>query len=115
MSTHYNAFISYKHAELDNKAAAMIEKDLEHYHIPARIQKKTGIKKIERIFRDTDELPITSDLSATIEEALANSDYLIVLCSKNTCLSTWVEREIQLFLQNHSRDNILTVVADGEP
>ncbi|SDA62147.1 MTH538 TIR-like domain [Butyrivibrio sp. INlla18] len=115
MSTHYNAFISYKHADLDNKVAAMIEKDLEHYHIPARIQKKTGIKKIERIFRDTDELPITSDLSATIEEALANSDFLIVLCSKNTCLSTWVEREIQLFLQNHSRDNILTVVADGEP
>ena len=115
MSTHYNAFISYKHPDLDNKVAAMIEKDLEHYHIPARIQKKTGIKKIERIFRDTDELPITSDLSATIEEALANSDHLIVLCSTNTCKSTWVEREIQLFLQNHSRDNIFTVVADGEP
>ena len=115
MGTHYNAFISYKHADLDNKVAAAIEKDLEHYHIPKKLQKKTGYKKIERIFRDTDELPITSDLSGTIEEALKNSEYLIVLCSTNTHLSTWVEREIAIFLQNHTQDQIFTVVADGEP
>lgn len=115
MSLHYNAFISYKHAELDNKVAAAIEWDLEHYHIPRKIQKKTGYKKIERIFRDKDELPITSDLSNTIEEALFNSDYLIVLCSTNTHLSTWVEREIKLFLQNHPQENVLTVLVDGEP
>ncbi|RKM55122.1 toll/interleukin-1 receptor domain-containing protein [Butyrivibrio sp. X503] len=115
MSTHYNAFISYKHAELDNKIAAMVERGLEHYHIPRKIQKKTGIKRIERIFRDTDELPITSDLSGTIAEALENADYLIVICSTNTCKSMWVEREIKLFLQNHTQDQILTVLADGEP
>ncbi len=115
MSQHYNAFISYKHAELDNKIAAQIEKDLEHYHIPRKVQKKTGYERIERIFRDKDELPITSNLSGTIEEALLNSEYLIVLCSKSTCLSTWVEREIKLFLQNHPRENVLTVLAEGEP
>ncbi len=115
MSTHYNAFISYKHAELDNKIAATIERCLEHYHIPRKIQKKTGVKRIERIFRDTDELPITSDLSGTIAEALENADYLIVICSTNTCKSMWVEREIKLFLQNHTQDQILTVLADGEP
>ncbi len=112
---HYNAFISYKHADLDNKIAATIEKDLEHYHIPFKLRKKTGYKKIERIFRDTDELPITSDLSGTIEEALKNADFLIVLCSTNTCKSMWVEREIKLFLQTHSQNQILTVIADGEP
>lgn len=115
MAIHYNAFISYKHAELDNRIAGTIEKDLERYHIPAKVRKKTGYKKIERIFRDTDELPITSDLSGTIEEALRNADYLIVLCSTNTCKSMWVEREIKLFLQTHSQDQILTVIADGEP
>ena len=115
MSLHYNAFISYKHAELDNKVAAQIEKALERYHIPKKIQKKTGVKKIERIFRDKDELPITSDLSGTIEDALRNSDYLIVLCSKSTCLSTWVEREITIFLQDHPIDRVLTVLAEGEP
>ncbi len=115
MSLHYNAFISYKHAELDNKIAAMVERGLEHYHIPHKIRKKTGMKKIERIFRDTDELPITSDLSGTIAEALENADYLIVICSTNTCKSMWVEREIKLFLKNHTQDQILTVLADGEP
>ena len=115
MSIHYNAFISYKHADLDNKIAAYVEKHLERYHIPAKIRKKTGIKKIERIFRDTDELPITSDLTGTIEEALKNADYLIVICSTNTCKSMWVEREIKLFLQNHPKEKILTVLADGEP
>ena len=115
MSTHYNAFISYKHADLDNKVAAYVEKSLEHFHIPRKIRKKTGVNKIERIFRDTDELPITSDLSSTIEEALNNADYLIVICSHNTSKSMWVEREINFFLQTHPKENILTVLADGEP
>lgn len=115
MSTHYNAFISYKHADLDNKVAAYVEKSLEHFHIPRKIRKKTGVNKIERIFRDTDELPITSDLSSTIEEALNNADYLIVICSHNTRKSMWVEREINFFLQTHPKENILTVLAEGEP
>ena len=67
MATHYNAFISYKHAELDNKVAAMIERDLEHYHIPARLRKKTGYKKIERIFRDEAELPLSDNLSLSTD------------------------------------------------
>ncbi len=115
MINHFNAFISYKHAELDNKIAESIVRDLEHYHIPGKIRKATGKKKIERVFRDKDELPITSDLNDTITQALANSDYLIVICSSNTKKSTWVEREIDTFLQNHSMNNILTVLADGEP
>ena len=111
----FNAFISYKHAELDNKIAASIVRDLERYHLPAKIRRETGKKKIDRIFRDKDELPITSDLNDTITQALANSDYLIVICSTNTKKSTWVEREIDTFLKNHSMNNILTVLADGEP
>ena len=75
MINHFNAFISYKHAELDNKIAASIVKDLERFHIPGKIQKATGVKKIERIFRDKDELPITSDLGDTISQALENSDF----------------------------------------
>ncbi|WP_026522118.1 TIR domain-containing protein [Butyrivibrio sp. VCB2001] len=115
MINHFNAFISYKHADLDNKIAASIVKDLERFHIPKKIQKATGVKKIERIFRDKDELPITSDLGDTISQALENSDFLIVICSHNTKLSTWVEREIEYFLQSHPINRILTVLCDGEP
>ena len=111
----YNAFISYRHAELDSKVAEHVQRSLEHFHIPHAIRKKTGKKKIERIFRDKDELPITSDLTDTISNALEKADYLIVICSHNTCESIWVEREINFFLKNHSKNKILTVLADGEP
>ncbi|MBE5869831.1 MAG: toll/interleukin-1 receptor domain-containing protein [Lachnospiraceae bacterium] len=115
MSDHYNAFISYKHASEDNRVAEAIHKGLEHYHIPRKIQKKKGMKRISRIFRDKDELPITSDLSDNIANALAASDYLIVICSTNTKQSAWVPREIECFLKNHTKREIFTVLVDGEP
>ena len=111
----YNAFISYRHAELDSKVAEHVQRSLEHFIVPGAIKKKTGKKRIERIFRDKDELPITSDLTDTISNALEKADYLIVICSHNTCESIWVEREINFFLKNHSKNKILTVLADGEP
>lgn len=115
MIEHYNAFISYKHAPEDNRVAEAVHKGLERFHIPHRIRKKTGIKRISRIFRDKDELPITSDLSDSIANALADSDYLIVICSTNTKESAWVPREIDCFLQNHSKKDIFTVLVNGEP
>ncbi|WP_026489741.1 TIR domain-containing protein [Butyrivibrio sp. XBB1001] len=115
MINHYNAFISYKHAELDNKIAEEIIKGLERFHIPQNIQESTGRRRIDRIFRDKDELPITNDLNDTISSALENSEYLIVICSTNTRKSTWVEKEIETFLKNHTKNQILTVLADGEP
>lgn len=115
MITHYNAFISYRHAPLDIRVAAEIQKQLERFSIPKPIQKATGVRKIDRIFRDKEELPITSDLNETIENALQNSDYLIVICSQSTKESVWVQREIAFFLKSHSRKQVLTVVAEGEP
>lgn len=115
MINHYNAFISYKHAPEDIRVAEAVQRGLEHFHIPAKIQKKTGIKKIERIFRDKDELPITSDLTDTIASALNSSDYLIVICSTRTKESEWVKREIEYFLRSHTKKQIFTVLVDGEP
>ena len=115
MTDHYNAFISYKHAPEDNVIAEAVHKGLERFHIPRKIRKKTGIKRISRIFRDKDELPITSDLSDSISNALADADYLIVICSTNTKESAWVPREIEYFLKNHSKRDIFTVLVNGEP
>ena len=112
---HYSAFISYKHAPADIAVAAEIQKRLERYHIPGAIRKKIGKDKIGRIFRDKEELPITSDLSDDISRALEDADFLIVICSSSTKLSTWVPREIDYFLQFHERKRVLTVLVDGEP
>lgn len=115
MSQKYDAFISYRHKELDSFVAEKLHKLLEHYHIPGKIQKKTGKKKISRIFRDRDELPTSSNLADNIKEALLNSEYLIVICSRDTIESKWVQQEIALFLETHSRDKILAVLVSGEP
>ena len=111
----YNAFISYKHAKLDTAIAEHVQKSLEHFHVPHKLKKGLKHEKITRIFRDKDELPITSDLTETITNALEKAEYLIVICSTNTKESMWVKREIQTFLKTHTKDKIFTVLCDGEP
>lgn len=115
MNEHYNAFISYRHTDIDADVAKRIQHGLEHFRIPKPIGKKTGVNRIARIFRDKEELPLTSDLNDTITRALENSDYLIVICSPETRKSIWVQREIETFLKTHSKKNVFTVLANGEP
>ena len=115
MIDHYNAFISYRHSDQDIKVAKAIQSDLEHFHIPRKIRKVTGQKRINRIFLDKDELGAASDLSAEISYALEHADNLIVICSTATKESAWVPREIEYFLRNHNRSQITTVLVNGEP
>lgn len=113
MDIHYNAFISYRHHPEDIRVATEIHRSLERFKVPRALRKRTG--GITRLFRDKDELPITSSLTDDITRALRNSDFLIVICSTHTKESVWVEREIETFLQTHDRNKILTVLVDGEP
>ena len=114
-NSYFNAFISYRHSPVDTAVAVEIQKKLERFHIPSQIQKKYGIKKFERIFRDTSELEITNDLAAQLDDAIRASDFLIVICSPRYMESPWCLREIEVFLQTHPRDHVLCVMAEGEP
>ncbi|WP_044913749.1 toll/interleukin-1 receptor domain-containing protein [Butyrivibrio sp. WCE2006] len=111
----YDAFISYRHAPLDMEVAKRIHTGLETYKIPASVQKKTGKKKMGRAFRDQEELPIGSDLDDNISGALAESKYLIVICSPRTPESYWVCKEIENFIKMHDRNHVLAVLIEGEP
>jgi hypothetical protein len=111
----YDAFISYRHGELDGLVAEKLHRMLETYRIPAPIAKKTGKKKLERVFRDREELPTSSNLSDSINEALENSDFLLLICSRRTCGSQWVMREVERFGELHGKDKIITLLIDGEP
>ena len=113
MGLHYNAFISYRHHPDDIKVASEIHRGLERFHIPRTLKKK--VKPITRLFRDKEELPITSALNDDIGYALENADFLIVICSVHTKESIWVQREIESFLKTHPRNRVLTVLASGEP
>ena len=112
---HYDVFISYRHGELDGFIAEKLHKMLETYRVPASVAKKIGKKKLSRVFRDRDELPTSSNLSDSITNALKNSDFLLLICSKRTCQSQWVMREVETFGELHGKDKIITLLIDGEP
>ncbi|MBQ8166752.1 MAG: toll/interleukin-1 receptor domain-containing protein, partial [Lachnospiraceae bacterium] len=65
---------------------------------------RTSRSKIERVFRDKDELPITNNLEDPIIKALSESEYLIVICTPRLKESIWCKKEIETFIQMHGRD-----------
>jgi hypothetical protein len=111
----YDAFISYRHGELDGLVAERLHKMLETYRIPRALANKLGKKKLSRIFRDREELPTSSNLSDSINDALENSEFLLLICSRRTRESQWVMREVEIFGKLRGKDKIITLLIDGEP
>ena len=114
MERRYKAFISYRHLPLDLSIARKLHRRIERYIVPEQLR-KNGEKHLGLVFRDQDELPISSDLSNSIRTALDNSEFLIVICTPDTQKSRWVMEEIDYFLSTHDRDHILAVLVSGEP
>ena len=116
----YDAFISYRHIEPDLTIAKILHEMIEKFNIPKHLrtvsndENSINDKHIFRVFRDREELS-TKDLSTMIEEAIANSKNLIVICSKRTSLSPWCRKEVQLFKKIHGVNNIIPVLIEGEP
>ena len=77
----YIAFISYRHKPLDIAVAKRLHRLIERYRVPAKYAGKRGSRKLGRVFRDQDELPVSADLSASICRALDSSEFLIVVCT----------------------------------
>ena len=46
----YDAFISYRHSELDKFVATTLHKKLEAFKLPKGVKSPTGKTKIERVF-----------------------------------------------------------------
>ena len=114
----YYAFISY--SSKDEACAKKLHKKLEHYRIPRALVGRPGRDgeiphKIFPVFRDRDELPLSSDLGNTIQDALSMSRYLIVICSPNSAVSQWVNEEVRYFKSIGREDRILALILDGEP
>ena len=71
--------------------------------------------RIQRVFRDKEELPLVTNLADPITEALANSEFLIVICSPRLPESMWCRKEIETFIEMHDREHVLAVLVEGEP
>lgn len=111
----YDAFISYRHLPLDMYVAKTLHKTLESFKLPKNLMAQGKKSKIERVFRDRDELPLSSNLSKSIEEALRESEYLVVICTPKLKESEWCIREIETFKKMYGQQNIFAVLAEGEP
>jgi len=114
MDRKYTAFISYRHLPLDKAVAAKLQHKLEAYVIP-RALRRDGQKRLGLVFRDVEELPLTSSLTDDIHLALDHSDFLIVICSPQLLESRYCMDEVDYFLKNHDLCRVLTVLVAGTP
>lgn len=114
----YWAFISYSHRDV--RVATALQRAIETYWVPRRlVGTHTAFgevpPRVKPIFRDRDELCASTDLKALVREALAQSRYLIVVCSPDSARSAWVNQEIIEFKKLHGESRVLAVIARGEP
>lgn len=114
----YHAFISYSHQ--DSGWGAWLHKALETYPIPQRlVGRRTAAgpipKKLAPIFRDRDELPSAHDLGRKVNEALAQSANLVVICSPHSAASRWVDEEVREFKRLGREERVFCLIVDGEP
>lgn len=110
----YFAFISY--TEVDEKWAAWLQWELEHYRIPTKVRKEHGElpSRVSPVFWYKNDLA-GAHLSGAIKKELEKSKYLIVICSRSSANKEWVNDEVSFFKDALGRgDRIIPLVIDGE-
>jgi hypothetical protein len=103
----YDAFIYYGHAK-DKPIAAALQSVVQ------KLGKPWYRRRALRVFRDDTSLSATPHLWPTIQQALAESRYLIVLASREAAASPWVDKEVAYWLEAKRADSLLIGLTDGE-
>lgn len=114
----YRAFISYSHR--DSAWADWLHKALETYRVPSRlVGQHTAAGTIPRrlipVFRDREELSSSPELGSKINEALRQSENLVVICSPASATSRWVDEEVLAYKRMGRGEHIFCLIVDGEP
>jgi tetratricopeptide (TPR) repeat protein len=114
----YWAFLSYSHR--DAKWANWLHRSVESYRPPKALVGTVGErgsipKRLSPLFRDREELATATDLGTVIAEALRQSACQIVICSRQSAQSKWVNEEILAFKRLGREDRIFCLIIDGEP
>ena len=103
----YDAFISYSH-RLDAAITARLQAELQRFAKPwFRI-------RALHVFRDQTSLAASPHLWTTIEEALSDSSWLILMASPESAQSGWVSREISWWRAHRPMNHLLVAVTEGE-
>lgn len=67
-----------------------------------------------RVFRDKTSLVMTPELWPTIQEALTESEYFLLLASPQAAQSPWVQKEVGWWLQHRTAQTLFIVLTEGE-
>ncbi len=102
----YQAFVSYSH-DSDERLAASLQSSL------SRFAKPWYRLRTMRVFRDKTSLSANPALWHSIEQALSESEYFLLLASPSSAKSQWVQQEIQWWLRNRSVEKLLISLTDG--
>ncbi|MGB7846299.1 MAG: TIR domain-containing protein, partial [Candidatus Acidiferrum sp.] len=102
----YQAFVSYNH-DSDGRFAASLQSSL------SRFAKPWYRLRTMRIFRDETSLSANPALWHSIELALGESEYFLLLACPASAKSHWVQQEIRWWLENRSIEKLLIVLTDG--
>jgi WD40 repeat protein len=103
----YDAFISYSHAA-DGVLAPALQSGLH------RLAKPWYVLRALRVFRDETNLAAEPGLWPSIETALAQSRFLVLMASPEAARSKWVARELDWWLTHRGAAQLLIVQSAGE-
>lgn len=103
----YDAFISYSHAA-DGTLAPALQSGLH------RLAKPWYALRAVRVYRDQTNLAAAPALWPSIERALAQSRYLILMASPEAARSRWVAKELDWWLAHRDARHLLIVQSAGE-
>src|SRR4029079_14776703 len=103
----YDAFISYSHSA-DGRLAPALQRGLQ------RLARPWYRPRALRVFRDETGLAVNPHLWTSIEQALIDSEWFILLCSPDSAGSEWVAKEVERWLESKPVDRILPVLTDGD-
>jgi tetratricopeptide (TPR) repeat protein len=103
----YDAFISYSHAK-DKPIAAALQSVVQ------KLGKPWYQRRALRVFRDDTSLSATPHLWPSIENALGESRFLMLLASPEAAASPWVEKEVSHWLERKGIDSLLIAVTAGD-
>jgi hypothetical protein len=108
-SRSFDAFISY--SRKDTAFALRLQRALERYTPPFE---RAGPRRRLAVFLDQSDLTGV-DYFEAIQRQLANAGKLIVICSPSAAKSTYVDDEIQRFVQLHEAAAVVPVLWRGLP
>lgn len=110
----YFAFLSFQSA--DAKEALRMQKALETYRLPFAVSRKHSLpRRLGQCFCYLSDISLREELMHELEARLAESKYLIVLCSPRSAKSSFVNGGIERFIELGRRDRIIPLIVDGVP